>query len=96
MANRSDSTPKVVWFIAGAAIGASIALLYAPASGRETRRKLKRGAEEGRDALLDGGRDLVDRGRDLYQKGKKIADEAAEIFERGREVVQKASSAIGV
>ncbi len=96
MANGSDNTSKLIWFIAGAAIGASIALLYAPASGRETRRKLKRTAEEGRAALLDGSKDLVDRGRDLYQKGKKIADEAAEIFERGREVVQKASTAIGV
>ncbi|MEK7755473.1 MAG: YtxH domain-containing protein [Acidobacteriota bacterium] len=94
MANESDNTARLVWFIAGAAIGASIALLYAPASGVDTRRKLKKSAEEGRAKLVDSGKEMLDRGRDIYEKGKKIADEAAEIFERGREVVQKASSAI--
>ena len=94
MANESDNTARLVWFIAGAAIGASIALLFAPASGAETRRKLKKSAEEGRAKLVDGSKDVLDRGRDIYEKGKKIADEAADMFERGREVVQKASSAI--
>ncbi len=95
MANESDNTTRLVWFVAGAAIGASIALLYAPASGVEIRRKLKKSAGEGRDKLVDGGKEMLDRGRDLYEKGKKSADEAADIFERGREVVQKASSVIG-
>ena len=95
MANESDNTARLVWFIAGAAIGASIALLYAPAPGVEVRRKLRKSAEEGRAKLVDGGKEMLDRGRDLYEKGKKIADEAADLFERGREVVQKASSAIG-
>ena len=39
MAHESDNTSKLVWFFAGAAIGATIALLYAPASGEEMRRK---------------------------------------------------------
>jgi gas vesicle protein len=94
MANESDNTTRLVWFIAGAAIGASIALLYAPASGVEVRRKLRKSAEEGRVKLAGGGKEMLDRGRDLYEKGKKIADEAADLFERGREVVQKASSAM--
>ena len=91
---ESDNTSKFVWFIAGAAIGAAIALLYAPASGVETRRKIKKTAGERRDALIDTGKEFLDRGRDLYEKGKKIADEAADVFERGREVVQKATAAI--
>lgn len=94
MANGTDNSSKVVWFIAGAAIGASIALLYAPASGAETRRKLRKTAEEGRSKLVDGSKEFIDRGRDLYEKGKKIADEAADIFERGRQVVQNASSIV--
>jgi gas vesicle protein len=36
----SDSGDKVIWFVAGIAIGATIALLYAPASGEVTRRKI--------------------------------------------------------
>lgn len=83
-----ESGDKVVWFLAGAAIGAAIALLYAPASGEETRAKILERANEGRDALADRGRDLMDRGRDLYAKGKSMADEAADMFERGRKIVE--------
>jgi gas vesicle protein len=34
--------------LAGGAVGAALGLLYAPASGRETRRKLARRVEEAR------------------------------------------------
>lgn len=83
-----ESGDKVVWFLAGAAIGAAIALLYAPASGEETRAKLLEKANEGREALGDRGRELMDRGRELYSKGKSMADEAADMFERGRKLVE--------
>jgi gas vesicle protein len=87
MAEQID-TSKAVWFLAGAAIGATLALLFAPASGEETRRYIGRKADEGREALTDTGRDLLDKGRDLYDKGRKIADEAADMFDRGRRLVQ--------
>lgn len=83
-----ESGDKVVWFLAGAAIGAAIALLYAPASGEETRAKLLDKANEGRDLLGDRGRDLMDRGRELYSKGKSMADDAADMLERGRKIVE--------
>jgi gas vesicle protein len=83
-----ESGDKVVWFLAGAAIGAAIALLYAPASGEETRAKLIDRANEGRDLLGERGRDLMDRGRELYSKGKTMADEAADLVERGRKIVE--------
>lgn len=79
-----ESGDKVVWFLAGAAIGAAIALLYAPASGEETRAKLLDKANEGRDL----GGDLMSRGRELYSKGKIMADEAGEMLERGRKIVE--------
>lgn len=83
-----ESGDKVVWFLAGAAIGAAIALLYAPASGEETRARILDRANEGRDALSDRGRDLMDKGRELYSKGKGLADDAADMFERGRKLVE--------
>ena len=39
-----DNSDNVVWFLTGAAVGAAIALLYAPQTGRETRRQMARGA----------------------------------------------------
>ena len=82
-----DNTSKLVWFLAGTAIGAAIALLYAPQSGVETRKRIGKKSEEGRDALAGSGREILDRGRDLYDKGRKIADEAADLFDRGRKLV---------
>ena len=87
MADQVDSS-RALWFVAGVAIGATVALLVAPYSGEETRRRIGRKAAEGRDALADTGRELVDKGRDLYDKGRKIADEAADLFDRGRRIVQ--------
>ena len=84
-----NNTGNLVWFVAGASIGATIALLYAPQSGRDTRRVIGKKARQGREALADTGRDLVDKGRDLYEKGRRVADDAAELFERGRRLVER-------
>jgi gas vesicle protein len=83
--NSSDS---FIWFIAGAAIGASIALLYAPKTGRDTRRLIAKKTREGREVVSDASRDLADKGRELFEKGRRVADDAAELFERGRKLVE--------
>ncbi len=79
---------KVVWFVAGIAIGATIALLFAPDSGKATRRKIARRTEEGRQALTESGKEMLERGREMYERGRKLADDAAEMFERGRKIVE--------
>jgi gas vesicle protein len=79
--SRNNSSDSAIWFLAGAAVGATVALLFAPQSGERTRRLLGRKAEEGREAVLD-------RGRELYDKGREIADEAAQLFERGKKIVE--------
>jgi gas vesicle protein len=72
-------------FILGAVSGAALALLYAPASGRETRdylgdkaaearAKAAEAAAKGRDALNQGRETLttaIERGRDAYQQARK-------------------------
>ncbi len=83
-----DNSSKAVWFLTGAAIGAAVALLYAPASGEVTRKKIVRRAEESADVVSGKGQEMVERGRDLYEKGRKMADEAADLFERGRKMVE--------
>jgi gas vesicle protein len=86
MADSSDNTSKLIWFFAGAAIGASIALLYAPTTGEELRRRIGEKTDEGRQALAEGGKDIVDRGRDLYERGRRIAEDAADMFDKGRKL----------
>ncbi|HEY2844743.1 MAG TPA: YtxH domain-containing protein [Bryobacteraceae bacterium] len=83
-----DNSNKLVWFLTGAALGASVALLYAPQSGEVTRRYLNKKARKGREAFGDVSRDALDKGRDLFEKGRKMADDAADLFERGRRLVE--------
>jgi gas vesicle protein len=87
---EEDNGSRLIWFVAGAAIGAAVALLYAPQSGEDTRRFLGDKAKEGSDVLADSGQHLMDRGRELYERGRHMADEAAEMFERGRKIVDRA------
>ena len=84
MSDNGSSTGSVfVAFMLGAIAGAAVALLYAPASGEETRRKLAEKAREGRDraeALAREGREMFERNR----------DNIAEAVERGREAFDQA------
>jgi gas vesicle protein len=82
---RSDS---VGWFLAGVVVGAAAALLYAPQSGRVTRKYISRTTKDSREAMETSGKELMERGKELYDRGKQIADEAAELFERGKKLVQ--------
>ena len=83
-----EDNGKFVWFVAGAAIGATVALLYAPHSGKDTRRIIHRKTREGREALSESGKEWMEKGRELYEKGLRVADEAAELIERGRKIVE--------
>ena len=83
--NKPD---RLLWFFAGAALGATVALLYAPQSGKDTRRYLGKKAKQGRDAVVDVSRDALEKGQKLYDKGRKMADDAADLFERGRRLVE--------
>ena len=83
-----DKSDRLLWFFAGAALGATVALLYAPQAGKDTRRYLGKKAREGREVVSDASRDALDKGRELYKKGRKMADDAADLFERGRRLVE--------
>lgn len=79
---------KLGWFLAGAVIGASAALLFAPNSGEDTREYLGQAANEGRDAVTSSSREMMERGKELYERGRQLAEDAAELFDRGRKMVQ--------
>jgi len=83
-----DHTSKAMWFVAGAAVGATLALLFAPASGRVTRRQIRRSVEQGTEAIGETGNNLLEKGKELYEKGRHMADDAAQMIERGRKMVE--------
>lgn len=83
-----EDNSKALWFVAGAAVGATIALLFAPSSGRVTRRIIGRSAEKNRVRIVDAGREFIEKGRGLYERGRGIADDAADLVERGKKLVE--------
>lgn len=72
-------------FILGAIGGAAVALLYAPATGRETRDFLGEKAREGRDRANEAAQ----KGRQMINQGRETLNTA---IERGREAYQQARS----
>ena len=70
-------------FILGAVSGAAFALLYAPASGRETREYLGDRAAEARARAAEAAA----RSRDVITQGRETISTA---IERGREAYQQA------
>ncbi len=86
--NSEDTGINLGWFLVGAAVGASVALLYAPKTGKDMRRLIAKKTEEGREALSDSSKDVIDRGRELFDRAREVADEAADTFERARRLVR--------
>ena len=82
-----NSGEGVLWFCAGAALGTTIALLYAPHSGHHTRKKIRVVARTSAEKMAEQGRQLKDLGREMYEKGKQMADDANSMFERGRKLI---------
>ncbi len=83
-----EDNGRLGWFLAGAVLGAGVALLFAPKSGEDTRKYIGQTSKEGREAMESSGRELMDRGKELYDRGKQIAEDASDLFERGRKLVQ--------
>jgi gas vesicle protein len=88
MADEADYSGRLAWFLTGAIIGATVALLYAPKSGKDTRQLLSKTGRRGKEALEDTGKDIADAGRDMFERGRKLVDDAADLFDRGRKLVQ--------
>ncbi len=62
--------PGVGSFILGLAVGAGLALLFAPRSGEETRRDLQRRAREVGDQAQDLVSELTESGGNTFQQAK--------------------------
>jgi gas vesicle protein len=83
MMAKDNTGNFMVAFVMGALTGAAVALLFAPASGEETREYLGQKAREGKAKA----RDAMDQGRDYYNSQR---DNLATAVERGREAFNQA------
>lgn len=56
--------------ITGAALGAAVSILFAPARGSDIRKKISKGADEATDALLRAGKQLKNSTKEKFYEGK--------------------------
>lgn len=67
----SSATDKLTYFLIGAGIGATLALLFAPKSGRELRGDIADYTRKGIDAAGDSARRLGERAGELYDTSRE-------------------------
>ncbi|HZP01450.1 MAG TPA: YtxH domain-containing protein [Terriglobia bacterium] len=78
--SENDGGTKVAFFLAGMGIGAIVALLFAPRSGKETREFISKKAEEGKDYVASRGREIRQQAEDYVEKGKDLVAKQKEML----------------
>jgi len=83
MASGGD---KLIYFLAGGFVGASVALLFAPKSGTETREFLENKYRESGEHLMSKAREGKTK---VAEKSLEVTERIGESIGRGREILQK-------
>ncbi|MHB8654516.1 MAG: YtxH domain-containing protein [Terriglobia bacterium] len=84
--SENNGSTNLLYFLAGASIGAVVALLYAPQSGKKTREYISDRAEEGKDYLKDRSKELREQAEDYVERGKDLVSQQVE---RGKDLVAR-------
>ncbi|MDP2053148.1 MAG: YtxH domain-containing protein [Acidobacteriota bacterium] len=85
MSNDNNGSSMMIAFVVGALTGAAMAILFAPASGEETREYLGKKARDSKDKA----REAMDQGREYYDRQREnlvtAVDRGREAFHQARE-----------
>ena len=100
--NDSGAAEKLAFLLIGAGIGATLALLFAPKSGRELRGDIADATRRGIDAAGEGVKRAGDAAGELYETGRTRAGEyyeagrsrAGEIYGTAREKVAQSADVV--
>jgi gas vesicle protein len=76
MGEGTDCGSKLAYFLVGGGIGAIVALLFAPRTGRETRDIIVQRTAESRDRVASATRSTSDKMSDYIEKGLDKGKEA--------------------
>jgi len=99
MSEHNESFSTTSAFLAGAFLGAGIALLMAPQTGGQLRSALRDYAGKAKDELGGVWDNAVERGKDYMQSGQEAAESVGKtvenVIERGKEQVQEVFATVG-
>jgi len=76
--DKTNIGTAVTFLMIGLGVGALVALLIAPKTGKQMRKDLRRKAEDARDALQDWGKEAKDRVQDAVDRSSEWAEELRE------------------
>ncbi len=88
---RNDAVTAAIFLVSGAAIGAGIALLLAPASGEKTRKEIVDSSRKIRRRAEDLAADLT---RNVSGMVDRIGESTEEILERGKDLAEDRKKAL--
>ncbi|MFZ5776088.1 MAG: YtxH domain-containing protein [Thermodesulfobacteriota bacterium] len=105
--NDCNSGAVMLSFLAGTVVGAAVALLTAPRTGRETRELLADyGAElkhrvdtlpedldTYKESALDRGKEMIERGRELISRGSELATQGKDFLDEKKRALTEAIEA---
>ena len=98
--NGVSASTVLVSFLAGAALGAGLALLYAPRSGREMRDQIGDLTDDAVDKIKEYAKEAQDKIKATLEEGKETIMEKKSILssaiEAGREAILKEKDKLGV
>ena len=77
-------------FVVGGIVGAGVALLTAPQSGRETREKIKDLADEAKEKIVSVAEDAKEKMLETYSRGKDMVGEKKTVIASAIEAGKKA------
>jgi gas vesicle protein len=80
--NDQSSSSFTLGLLAGAALGAGLAMLYAPRTGSEVRGQLRQFGHDAMASLGDVGKSIRQTGERLAERGKEAASSAVQEGER--------------
>ncbi len=93
---RSSSASWLLSFVLGGLVGAAVALLWAPKSGRQTREHIKDVAQDAKEKAGDYYGQMRDKVSSAMQKGSEVfqqkKSEMQSTVEQGKEAYEKAKT----
>ncbi len=91
--NFRDGGSRIGFFVCGALAGAAIGLLFAPKSGRESRKFIAEQARQGKDYVTEKARQGTDY---VALQARRLGERAQETFGHGKEyLAQQAENVRG-
>ena len=96
MAENGNTIANVNYFLVGLGIGSAVAILFAPKSGKETRKYIAKKSREANEYARNKAQELRERAEETVERGKEMVTETKEqiatAIDAGRETYNREKS----